>query len=180
MRPTALFLAAALALAAAPTTAQTPDPAPAPTAATAPAPVGLAVSDVTAWLTSVGAGVGPVQRENGLTYVVVTDGPMTWVLFFHACEGEVCGDLQFSASFSNADLTVDTVNAWNGQRRFLRAFHAPGADGADPTATVQYDLILQPGGVGQLSDPVGVWVQLLREFATHVGYFAPEDATPGS
>lgn len=173
MRLTALAFAAALALAAGPTAAQTPP-------ATASASSGLAISDVTVWLTRVGAGVGPVQRDGAAPYVVVTDGPLNWVLFFHACENDVCGDLQFSASFANADITLAQINAWNAERRFLKAFFAPGADGGAPVGTVQFDLILQPGGTAQLADPVGVWVELLRGFATHVGYFAQEEPAPGA
>lgn len=161
-------LAAAVLLAGAtPALAQTPAPEP-----------GIAVADVRAWLTSKGGVPGEVRREGDETFIVVRDGPMTWAVFFYGCRDDVCGDIQYSAVFSNPGITLDTVNAWNRDQRFLKAFYLPGGDGVDPSAAVQYDLLIQPGGVDQLNDPTAVWVGLLGQFALHVGFVPPEPAAP--
>lgn len=173
MRLIACLAAAAALLTAAPALAQTP---PAPAAAQP----GLTIADVSAWLTSKGGKVGPVQHEGGQTYIAVTDGPLTWAVFFYGCANDRCGDLQFSASFSNPTITLETVNTWNRERRFLKAFYAPAANGGDPTAAVQYDVLIQPGGVDQLTDPTAVWVGTVSAFATAVGYLRPEAAAPAT
>ena len=163
-------LAAAVALgASAPAAAQAVSPQP-----------GVAIADVSAWIASKGGDVQPVQRQGDEVWLTVKDGELTWLVFFYGCENDVCADLQYSASFTNPAITPQMVNDWNRDHRFLKAFHAPGADGAPATAVVQYDLLLQPGGVEQLNDPTGVWVGLLPEFARHVGYLAPAGAAPSA
>jgi len=144
-------------------------------AAQTPAPGGLSVTAVRDWLISVGATVSEVTRAEGRTSVTVTDGPMTWLVFFNGCEADVCGDIQYMAAFSNETITPELVNQWNLEHRFLKAYFTPGT--AAGTAIVQFDVLLVPGaGTQQLIDPTSVWVGLLPTFATHVGFFVPEAA----
>lgn len=130
---------------------------------------GLAVADVSQWIASKGGVVSEVQRENGQPFVTVQDGGLTWAVFFYGCTNDVCEDIQYSAAFANASVTLEAVNAWNTQQRFLKAFYAPGEAGQNATAAVQFDVLLQPGGVDQLTDPTAVWIGLLPEFAVRVG-----------
>jgi hypothetical protein len=173
MRLTACFAALAL-LAAAPATARTAAPSPAQTASSP----GLAIADVSAWIASKGGEVQPVQRSGDDVWLAVKDGDMTWLIFFYGCTADVCGDIQYAASFSNPTITQAMVNDWNRDRRFLKAAFVPGADDQEPSAIVQYDLLLGPGGVEQLNDPTAVWVGMVGEFATAVGYFRPEGEAP--
>jgi hypothetical protein len=167
IRRFAPFLAAATLAVAAPVAAQTPSQP------------GLAVAEVSAWIASKGGEVQPVQRAGDDIWISVRDGDLNWMVFFYGCENDVCADLQFAASFSNAAITPGMVNDWNRDRRFLKAFHQPAAEGGEPSAVVQYDLLLQPGGVEQLNDPTAVWVGMLKDFAVHVGYMtAPTAAAP--
>lgn len=147
-----------------------------PSLAQTSAQPGLPIADVSAWIASKGGEVSPVQRNGAETYFTVKDGPMTWAIFFYGCEADVCGDLQFGTVFSNPAVTIDKVNDWNRDQRFLKAFYLPGENGADASAAVQYDLLIQPGGVEQLNDPASVWVGLLQQFAAHIGYLAPTPA----
>lgn len=147
-----------------------------PAAAQAPAQPGLAISDISAWIASKGGQVQPVQRQDGETWLTVQDGPLTWFVFLYGCEQDVCSDLQYSTTFTNETITAERLNAWNREHRFLKAYHEPAAADGPSTAVVQYDLLLQSGGVEQLNDPTGVWVGLLQEFARYVGFFA--DAGP--
>lgn len=143
---------------------------------TAPAPAqGLAITAVRDWLISVGATVSEVNRAEGRVSLTVTDGPMTWMIFFNGCEADVCGDIQYMAAFSNDTITAELVNGWNLEHRFLKAYYTPGT--AAGTAIVQFDVLLVNGvGVDQLIDPTSIWVGLLPTFATHVGFFVPEAA----
>ena len=169
----ALLAAPGAALAATPgTVTQTAYQAAPAAAAQAPASGGLAITAVRDWLISVGATVGEVTRADGRISVTVTDGPMTWLVFFNGCEADVCGDIQYMAAFSNETITPELVNQWNLEHRFLKAYFTPGT--AAGTAIVQFDVLLVPGaGTQQLIDPTSVWVGLLPTFATHVGFFVP-------
>ncbi|WP_339872552.1 YbjN domain-containing protein [uncultured Brevundimonas sp.] len=169
----ALLAAPGAALAATPgTVTQTAYQAAPAAAAQAPASGGLAITAVRDWLISVGATVGEVTRADGRISVTVTDGPMTWLVFFNGCEADVCGDIQYMAAFSNETITPERVNQWNLEHRFLKAYFTPGT--AAGTAIVQYDVLLVDGaGTRQLIDPTSVWVGLLPTFATHVGFFVP-------
>ena len=161
-----LALAAALALTVSPLTAG----AVLAQTASAVASRGLTPAEVGTWITGLGGRVGPVQTENGLTFFTVTNAGLTWAVFFYGCEAGVCGEVQFSAVVPGAGATLDKVNAWNRDNRYLKAFHTSAET---PTATVQYDVVvLSGGGVTQLADPLAVWLQLLPRFAGEMGYVA--------
>ncbi|MDY6923416.1 MAG: YbjN domain-containing protein [Pseudomonadota bacterium] len=164
-----LAAAAVLALAA-PAAAQVAGPAAPAQAAAEP---GVSVEAVRAWLTSKGGTVSEINRQDGETWLNVTDGPLSWVIFFYSCRADVCGDIQYAASFSNPGVTQAMVNDWNRDRRFLKAFFAAGEAGGDPTAVVQYDVLIHSGDVEQLADPTALWLDLVGAFGTTVGYFDP-------
>ena len=167
-------LALATALAASPTTtlAQTAAPTAQAPAAAAPAPTGLPIAAVVDWLKAQGLTVGEVQGGDQPYVQIRESGDLAWTVTFNSCDHQVCGDLQFGAGFSNPQVTLDKVNAWNRDNRYLKAFHTAAET---PTATVQYDVVvLSGGGVEQLADPLAVWLQLLPKFAGEMGYVAPQ------
>lgn len=155
--------AAALMLIASPPSPRPVIQTPTPTQA---ASVGLSITAMTGYLTAQGLTVGPVEQDDGRRFVSVTDGPVRWVLFFQSCEGEVCSDLQFSFGFANARVTMDGVNRWNRERRFLKAFYEPGATPEAPAAAAtQFDVLINGvEGVEQLADPLAVWRSSILEF----------------
>lgn len=163
----ALMSAAALSLALpVATRAQDAAPAAAPAATS-----GLAIADITALMTAQGLEVSAVETDGERRYVSVADGPLRWVAFFQSCEAEVCSDLQFSIGFSSADITMDRVNGWNRNRRFVKAFFDPAAatEGAQPSTAAQYDAFLNgTHGVGQVADHLAVWRSLALEFARYM------------
>jgi hypothetical protein len=79
-----------------------------------------------------------------------------------SCTDGACPDVQFTAVFSGTNATPDIIARWNGSRRFVKAFHAaPEAEGGEPQAVAQYDVLLsQGGGAAQLDDPIQVWRSL--------------------
>lgn len=155
--------------------------APTANAQTPPRPSGLAISDVSAWLASKGGEVSPVRREGDQTFFTVRDGGLTWAIMFHGCQADVCEDIQYSAVFASPSVTQEAVNVWNTEQRFLKAFFVPAQAGGNPSAAVQYDLLLHAGPVEQLTDPTSVWVGLLPRFATRVaGLTSPPAAAPAT
>ena len=161
-------LAAAAALALAAPAAASTAPVPIQTAADP----GVSVEAVRAWLISKGGTVSEVRREGGETWLTVNDGPLNWMVFFYSCQADVCGDIQYAASFSNPTINVEMVNVWNRDHRFLKAFFAPGEVGGDQTAVVQYDVLIHSADVEQLTDHTALWLDLVAEFGRAVGYFA--------
>lgn len=151
--------------------------APAAAASAAPAPVqtatdpGLSVEAVRAWLISKGGTVSEINRREGETWISIDDGPLNWVIFFYGCQADVCGDIQYAASFSNPLINQAMINDWNRERRFLKAFFTPGEAGGDQTAVVQYDVLIQDGDVEQLTDHTALWLDLVSDFGATVGYF---------
>lgn len=163
----ATLAAAAVMTLAAPAAASAP---PAPVQAAADP--GVSPEAVRAWLISKGGEVSEVRKEGSETWLTVSDGPLNWMVFFYSCETGVCGDIQYAASFSNATITQSMVNDWNRDHRFLKAFFSPGEAGRDPTAVVQYDVLVHSQDVEQLTDHTALWLDLAAAFGTTVGYFA--------
>ncbi|PZO06720.1 MAG: hypothetical protein DCF28_01100 [Alphaproteobacteria bacterium] len=164
--------AAALMLLASPAPPAPLIQAPAPAQATA---VGLSIPAMASFLAAQGLTVGPVEQDGDRRFIAVADGPVRWVLFFQSCEGDVCSDLQFSFGFSNAGVTMDGVNRWNRERRFLKAFFEPGATPQAPAAAAtQFDVLINGvQGVEQLADPLAVWRSSILEFPAVVISPAP-------
>lgn len=145
----------------------------APIETTGPTPtLGVTPAQIAAWLTTQGLTPGAVQMDGDNPYLRVTDGPLTWLLFFQSCTAGVCADLQFSTGLQTPAVTLDGVNGWNRDRRFLKAFYeAPEASGGPATAVVQYDLFLRPGaGPEQLTDHLAVWRGVVPEFVRLFGH----------
>ena len=162
----ATLAAAALLTIAAPAAAST---VPAPVQTAAP---GIPIEAVRAWLISKGGEVSAVNRQDGETWITITDEPLTWMIFFYSCQADVCEDVQYAASFSNPGISQAMINDWNRDHRFLKAFFTPAADGRDNTGVVQYDVLIQGGDVEQLTDHTALWLDLVAAFGTTVGYLA--------
>lgn len=173
IRLATLAAAAVMALAGPAAAAGLSTPATAAPAQTATDP-GLSAEAVRTWLTSKGGTVSEVNRQNGETWLSITDGPLTWVIFFYSCQADVCGDIQYAASFSNDTITPTMVNEWNRDRRFLKAFFSPAEGAGDPSAVVQYDVLLHSSDVEQLTEHTALWLDLVGDFGTVVGFFAAE------
>lgn len=143
-----------------------PAPAAAPVAAAAPRMVqGVSPAAVTAWLATQGATAGPVQEDQGRTFVRVSADGLTWLLFFQSCDNGLCSDLQFSTGAANAAITPDMINGWNRDRRFLKAIYEAPEGTSPASAVVQYDVLLTGDGPEQLVDHLAIWRGLLPEFA---------------
>ena len=125
---------------------------------------GVSVADAKAWLAGLGGNVREPVLRDGVTSLHIADEPLPWNLTFYACGASLCDDVQFSAIFSGP-ITVDQINAWNRDNRFLKAFFMPAEPGGVAGAVVQYDAVLTGNGTEQLREPTVIWLQMLRAFA---------------
>lgn len=183
MRPTPLLFAAALLAPGAAFASDLPRALPTPAVRAAPQtptpaapapPRGVTVADARTWLTAQGGSVGePIRGDNAQT-LQVADNPLPWSLTFYNC-ASLCDDLQYSAAFSAPGLTLEQINAWNQDHRFLKAYFIPGTAAAPAGAVVQYDLVLTGDGAEQLRDATAVWLQMLRNFAQVVVAATPAE-----
>lgn len=160
-----LVAAPALLMAAVPAAAA--DPAAAP--ATGPVvsvgqEAGLTPAEVRAWLIDKGATVEEPRTIEGQTLLQVNDGSTNWLIFFYGCDATGrCQDIQFAASVVANGLSLERINAWNRDQRFVKAYLQPGQ--TTSTAVLQFDVLLLAGlGVDQLNDPTVVWLELLGSF----------------
>lgn len=169
MRLPVLF--AALALAAAVPGAALAQAA-APAAAT-----GVPVADARAWLIGLGGSVAEPTAFEANQILTVADQPLPWSLTFYNCAGgaALCDDVQFGASFSGA-ITLEQVNAWNRDNRYLKAIFVPGTSAGEARAFAQYDVMLTAPGTGPLQEPTVVWLQMLQLFAQYLAQTAPPPA----
>lgn len=170
-----LVAAPALLMTATPATAADPGAAP----ASAPVPaliqeaaVGLTPAEVRAWLMEKGATVDEPQTIEGQTLLRVNDGSANWLIFFYGCDAAGrCQDIQFAANIVADGLSLDRINAWNREQRFVKAYLQSNVDGT-PSAVLQFDVLLLAGlGVNQMNDPTVVWLELLARFIE--GLIAP-------
>lgn len=143
--------------------AQTAPAQPAP----AQAPIGLDPEAVRQWIASLGGEVEPLARMGSEAAFIVRDGERVWIVGFHECAGAVCGAAQFSAIFTSPTLSLERINAWNRERRFLKAYYDTAEDGT-VEGVVQMDVILYTGPVDQLAEPLVLWLANLEQFAGHV------------
>ena len=174
MRLPVLFAALAFA-AASPALAQTAAPAP---AAPVVAAKGVVVADARAWLVGLGGSVAEPTAAEGAQTLTVADQPLPWTLTFYSCAGaNLCDDMQYSAVFSGP-MTVDQINAWNRENRYLKAFFIPGATPDAAGAVAQYDVVLTATGTDQLQEPTFIWLQMLRTFAQSLAQAAGPAEAP--
>ncbi|MBU2166580.1 MAG: YbjN domain-containing protein [Alphaproteobacteria bacterium] len=142
--------------------------------------VGLTPAEVRAWLMEKGATVEAPQTIEGQTLLRVNDGSANWLIFFYGCDAAGrCQDIQFAANIVADGLSLDRINAWNREQRFVKAYLQSNIDGT-PSAVLQFDVLLLAGlGVDQLNDPTVVWLELLARFIE--GLIAPTtEAAPAA
>lgn len=141
---------------------------------------GLTPTEVRAWLIEKGATVEEPQTIEGQTLLRVNDGSTNWLIFFYGCDATGrCQDIQFAANIVADGLSLDRINAWNREQRFVKAYLQSNVDGT-PSAVLQFDVLLLAGlGVDQLNDPTVVWLELLARFIE--GLIAPTtEAAPAA
>lgn len=128
---------------------------------------GSAVNDILALARSYGWASLETQG-NGQPRIAGKASGVPYQVFFLNCDSGTCEDLNFYAGFAGIKPTMDSLNAWNRDKRFGRAY----LDG-DLDAVIEYDINLEYGvALENLNAAFGVWSLVLGEFAGYVGYEA--------
>jgi hypothetical protein len=129
----------------------------------AQATAGVAPAEARAWLIAHGGQVAEPFSEGGVARLQVADA-LPWTLAFYGCQA-TCAEAQFTSTFTGPAVTLDWVNAWNRDNRYLKAHFLPAAAGGEGSAVVSYDVVLAGGGADQLAQPTATWKQLQAGFA---------------
>lgn len=105
------------------------------------------------------------EQSDGAPKLTGSIGDNGYSVYFLNCNGgSDCEDLNFYAVFLDLDVDADTINTWNLQKRFGKAYLDEDGD-----AVVEMDLNLV-GGVssGNLNSDFAVWKMVLEQFASHI------------
>ncbi|WP_072338644.1 YbjN domain-containing protein [Devosia enhydra] len=113
---------------------------------------------------------GDATREHQMNGNPGISGRMAdtdYYIYFVNCDSEgVCEDINFYAGFSESQPTLESINEWNRDRRFGKAY----IDYEDD-AVIEMDINLEYGVTADNLDAgFLVWETVLTEFRTHIGY----------
>ncbi len=89
------------------------------------------------------------------------------VLFYNCTEHKDCKTVQFYAGFVKKGLSLDTMNKWNAEHRFGRAYLD---DEKDPR--IEMDLDLDKGGMSSalFQANITTWESLLGDFQKAIDF----------
>lgn len=103
--------------------------------------------------------------------MTATHGKAKFVMYLRGCTKQTsCTTLQFYAGYQmKAKPTLDTINSWNRDKRFNRAYIDKDGD-----PCMEMDVDLDAGGVaiGNFADNLGLWGLLMDQFQKYIGFNA--------
>jgi hypothetical protein len=102
--------------------------------------------------------IGHLSDQNNLTYAV----------YFMNCSdaNTDCEDLNFYAGFADVKPTLDTINAWNRDKRFGKAYLD-----ADLDAVVEFDCNREYGVTrDNLVAGFDLWSLIVKQYTDYIGY----------
>lgn len=94
-------------------------------------------------------------------------GETDYYIYFVNCNDTfVCEDINFYAGFYETRPTLESINEWNRDRRFGKAYLDQDGD-----AVVEMDVNLEYGVTADNLDATfQVWALVVEEFVAHIGY----------
>jgi hypothetical protein len=119
-------------------------------------------NEVADYLTSLGYKAKAMADANGNAIVQTSIEGTTVNVYFYNCQGERCGEIQFSAGWQMPKApTPEAVNAWNSQKRLARAYTSQAND----ALFLEMDLNLQDTTSNkQIDEYLRLWSVLLGSF----------------
>lgn len=107
------------------------------------------------------------EQSNGDPKITGKVNGITYQVYFRNCtDNKNCEDLNFYLGFLDVKPSMDTINTWNAEKRFSRAYLD-----VDKDAVVEWDLDLQVGVTAEYMDKTfELWTLVIDAFAKHVGY----------
>jgi hypothetical protein len=97
-------------------------------------------------------------------------------IYFYGCnsKGEDCDDIQFNAAWSGVKTTLQTINQWNAEKRYGKAYIDNEGD-----PVIQMTVNLDYGVSDEnLDDTFNWWTKALDEFIEEVVDKEPEKKQP--
>lgn len=106
-------------------------------------------------------------QSNGDPQITGKIDGITYQVYFRNCtDNSDCEDLNFYLGFLDLKPTLESINDWNFNKRFSRAYIDQDRD-----ACVEMDLDLVKGVTAEyLDSQFGLWAMIVGQFAEHVGY----------
>ena len=101
------------------------------------------------------------RRSNGEPYIVGRIDGTKYGIYFYGCEnGKACQSIQFSAGWSGTKMTLESVNRWNRDKRFGKAYLDKEGD-----PRLEMDVNLDYGVTkGNFEDTFDIWTRVLKSF----------------
>ena len=107
------------------------------------------------------------RQENGDPLITGKIGGVLYNVYFQDCTANKdCKDLRFYAGFTDNKQPMETINAWNCDTRFGKAFLDQDLD-----AVIEFDVTLEHGASRDNVDAnFAHWSNMLGRFTTYIGY----------
>lgn len=92
------------------------------------------------------------------------DGTKYGIYFYGCSNGRDCDDIQFSAGWSGAKVTLDDVNRWNRQKRYGKAYlDRDGDPRLEMVVNIDYGVSSK-----NLEDSFSWWMKALKGFKEEI------------
>lgn len=106
-------------------------------------------------------------QTNGDPQITGKIDGISYQIYFRNCtNNKDCEDLNFYLGFLDIKPTMESINDWNYNKRFSRAYVDQDKD-----ACVEMDLDLVKGVTPDyLDSQMSLWAMVVGQFAEHVGY----------
>jgi len=111
-----------------------------------------------------GFGSATLKKErDGEPYIIGLIDGTKYGIYFYGCEdGRECQSIQFSAGWTDANVTMDTINRWNRDKRFGKAYLDKEGD-----PRIEMDVNLDYGVTTRnFEDTFDLWSRVLKSFKT--------------
>jgi hypothetical protein len=127
---------------------------------------GSSVDEITNLARGYGSATTGTQENGDPLVTGKIDGVLYNVYFQDCTASKDCKDLRFYAGFTDNKQPMETINAWNRDTRFGKAYLDEDLD-----AVIEFDLNLEHGVSREnLDSGFSRWAGLLGQFTTYIGY----------
>lgn len=94
------------------------------------------------------------------------EGVQYAVYFMNCTDNKACEDLNFYAGFLDNKPSLDTINAWNRDKRFGKAYLD-----SDEDAVIEFDVNLEHGiSRDNMDAAFEVWSLILKQYTDYIGF----------
>lgn len=122
---------------------------------------GLTREDVMNWLRDKGYAAEMKYDETAKdNYVSASSDGVNWSVYLYGCTDNRCTSFQYSAGWSDSNISEASLGVWNRVKRFIRAYR-----NSSNSVYGEYDFDLVPGGTWEMLDQsLDRWKTMLTNF----------------